>query len=478
MSKQIKLYLFAIPLTLFFLISLNFHLSGFLLANFNSYDAKRVLELILLSYFALLFLCLNSKQQTLLACFWQWPVLIRFSLLTIFFLGIVSSLVAPLPKMALLEFSTYLLLFYFAFFIVDEYSNDARQTNNILLTTIFLGVITYTIIFFSVYIYLKNNPHDTASLNANFFPGFVNPRFFSQFLVWTLPLITIPLQLQGWSRYKKLLVAVIAVAWWLIALTSATKSIMVALACAVVFALCLFHKHALRWLLIQVIILLIAVTAYYVLFVYQSNPSLAHALSPLQQSTTSRLALWSYAWDLIKTHPILGVGPMHFAYYPNPIAAHPHNTVLLFASEWGLPATILAAIIFVYGIWKWWQTCRRQVNLTDKLPWLLALTVGFVAGACDSLMDGIVVTPLSQVMLAIYIGWMIGICSEGVSEEHEVSLSAYLLISIGALLGLSGITIGIFPAIFTLSQQEIFWLYQQQFHATLMPRFWLQGLLR
>ena len=57
----------------------------------------------------------------------------------------------------------------------------------------------------------------------------------------------------------------------------------------------------------------------------------------MQPSFSVRLILWKQAVNLIKQHPFFGVGPQHFAYYPNEWGAHPHNAVLLFATEWGLP---------------------------------------------------------------------------------------------------------------------------------------------
>jgi O-antigen ligase len=52
-------------------------------------------------------------------------------------------------------------------------------------------------------------------------------------------------------------------------------------------------------------------------------------------SVGSRWTLWRISMEAALAHPLLGIGPMHFAYVDNGEGAHPHNFWLQLAAEWG-----------------------------------------------------------------------------------------------------------------------------------------------
>lgn len=55
----------------------------------------------------------------------------------------------------------------------------------------------------------------------------------------------------------------------------------------------------------------------------------------LTTSLSGRGPIWWQAWHMLVERPWLGFGPMHFADIPNSIAAHPHQAILQWTSEWG-----------------------------------------------------------------------------------------------------------------------------------------------
>ena len=61
-------------------------------------------------------------------------------------------------------------------------------------------------------------------------------------------------------------------------------------------------------------------------------------------SLTARDVLWKLAIDATLQAPLLGIGPGEFARLGSFAGAHPHNWILQFACEWGLPA--LVAVLF------------------------------------------------------------------------------------------------------------------------------------
>lgn len=123
-------------------------------------------------------------------------------------------------------------------------------------------------------------------------------------------------------------------------------------------------------------------------------------------SDSSRLQLWRIAWDQIVASPWLGVGPMHYAHYPNPKAAHPHNMYLQLAAEWGLPMLLLVCAAIVIGLAR----LRHAVLSTSSEPARregAALFVTCVAILADAFVSGNAVMPISQMWIALCLAWAI-----------------------------------------------------------------------
>ena len=95
----------------------------------------------------------------------------------------------------------------------------------------------------------------------------------------------------------------------------------------------------------------------------------------------------------------------------NSIMLQPHNSLLQLASEWGLPATSTILAIAGFGIYCWLKklnanTLEKQSNQDKNLTVILFFTI--VGNAAYSLVDGVIVMPLSQVLMFTMIGLMIG----------------------------------------------------------------------
>ena len=371
-----------LPLTIFFIIALNYKLSLQLFPSYFLYDIKRILELALLLWLALFLLISFTERRIWLHTYNLLPKKARLYIFLIFLLGILSSFLAPLPKMALLEVSVFFLMFCFMIFIAGQRISIGIWADKLMLLIIILAVVIYEVIFMHAH-------------SGKYFIGFVNPRFLAQFLTWTLPLVTLPI----FWRQGKIVTFIIASLWWSIAIVNSAKGMFLALLISVIFAAFVFRSAIKKWLLIQIQVILGGIILYLILFIKLSG------LTLIAGSISGRLPLWLGAIKLIIMHPFLGVGPLHYSYYPNPIAAHPHNSLLLIASEWGIPVLILVLLLFIWGI-KFWLQKFNHKN-ASVVP--IALTVSLIAAACYSLVSGVLVMPLSQVMLCIISGWMLGI---------------------------------------------------------------------
>ena len=108
-----------------------------------------------------------------------------------------------------------------------------------------------------------------------------------------------------------------------------------------------------------------------------------------------RLALWHSAWQMIRDHPLLGVGPDNFLYayrtrYVLPTAweefnlSHPHNLVMDYAARLGILG-LLSGIWLQVIFWKRAWPLRRHPD-----PLIRALALGAMGAMADFLAHGMV----------------------------------------------------------------------------------------
>ena len=194
----------------------------------------------------------------------------------------------------------------------------------------------------------------------------------------------------------------IAALWWGIAFANAAKGTLLGLLGAGILIFLIYRRSSIKWLITQLLVIISGFFIYLFLFIpfttftYPTN------------SILGRWPLWQQAVHLILAHPLLGAGPMHYSYYMNPIAAHPHNSLLLIASEWGIPVLVLVLVLFFWGLKSWIKRQDSRLRGNDRIL-SFALTASLIAASIHSLVSGILVMPLSQVMLCIIVGWMLGV---------------------------------------------------------------------
>lgn len=121
-------------------------------------------------------------------------------------------------------------------------------------------------------------------------------------------------------------------------------------------------------------------------------------------SVATRLHLWRVALGQIAASPWSGVGPMHYAHFPNGEAAHPHNIYLQIAAEWGLPLMVLVLAMIAIGLTAWIRRIRRLGEAPaarEGAGWLLCALAILV----DGMASGNFVMPISQVWIAVAAGF-------------------------------------------------------------------------
>lgn len=130
-----------------------------------------------------------------------------------------------------------------------------------------------------------------------------------------------------------------------------------------------------------------------------------------------RLKLWQGTWNMIREHPVLGVGPDNFLYlyrtrYVLPAAweelnlSHPHNIVLDAWTRTGLLGLAALGVLLWAVIRRLWHGARRGAGPAEK-----ALYIGLLGSLTASLAHGLIDNSFFLVDLAMVLMMTAGLTS-------------------------------------------------------------------
>jgi len=441
--------------------------------NLGPYNEKRFIQIALLILLAIsaVILFRNNIQSVVN----QLPSTVKNLLLLLFFIGILSSINAGNPFLSIIETGQFPLLFIACLAIAAAYMAAPNESPKIILLSIVILVFIHTTSVLTAYIAAMTSSYTWHPYDL--FLGFSNIRFFNQLQSWTLPLIVLPLILYAQKNKRYFAgILLISACWWLLLLISGSRGTMLAMVIAMITSLVIYKKDAITWLRLQVIAAS-AGTLLYILLFYIVPLLLAIEISDTSitrsSSVNARFYLWERAWYFIQQNPFLGIGPMNYACDPqNLIAAHPHNSVLQIAAEWGIPAAIIMLFIFLYGLYFWIKR-NNQPPPTEEAPLLnirIALFASLIAGTTHSLFSGVIVMPVSQIMMILTIGWMLGIHFSSRPQRKKSNITSTLFPCI-VIISISCLVIGINQSPPPKGVMEAQNLTVSKF----IPRFWHQG---
>lgn len=405
------------------------------------------------------------------------PARARVALVVAFLLGMVSAAVAPSPRWAFLEWAVMVLLVLLALSVARVRVDSPVQGDRVLVGILIFAVTAYILKVCAAYTAAMV---ERLPLNIWWLlDGFSNPRFFGHFQAMTLPLLVLPAMIWAKTLWSRAGWALLPIFWWMLAIASGTRGTWLAMiiACAVVFA-CMRHSSC-RWLKWQWGTFLAGLAAYGLFFF------LVPALLSVEADTVNRLpdiaslsfrdVIWAIAVEQIATHPVLGIGPMHFAYYPNPVAAHPHMSLLQWAAEWGLPSAMLVLGVVFYAGLSYVNQLRATVG-SDVAAYTLrlALFASMTAAAVQSLVDGVIVMPYSQTLLAVICGWSLGSYISYQPVAKSIGRTAQGIGMIAVVLSTGFMLRGVLPEISGIAGSKTFFGAPHQQQKSL-PRFWARG---
>jgi len=333
---------------------------------------------------------------------------------TLIILAITSSILALHPRHALLELSLFVGLYYFALMVGDAYQKNSTALIKQLVYILWASILLCMISFYTGYI--TATIFSTPVAWPNPLTGFSNIRSFNQYQLWGLALITLPLLVFDFTKTKTRYFLHAGLTLWSVLLFfSASRGVLLAWSMGIVITAIVYKKIAWPFIRLQLGYIGTGFISHFILF--QLAPSLRGVAvvtgSVFRDTTNDRIELWSNALNLIQAHPIFGIGPMHFAWHSQ-TSAHPHNSVLQMMAEWGLPGAALIFTIAGYALWCWlkrfnYERLQAYTPLNQHLVVVIFFTL--VANSCYSLVDGVIVMPISQVMMSATIGIAIGFYS-------------------------------------------------------------------
>jgi len=317
-----------------------------------------------------------------------------------------------------------------------------------------------------------------GTLDADtFLRGFSNKRFYGQFQTFTLPLLSLPLLLAS-KRTTRLWVFVLLAIWWMIAISGGTRGTWLGMGVAgCLMVIC--GRSGRRWFSWQLPAAATGLLLFWFIFGVLADhlglTVLNFAGDRLTTSLSARDVIWQQAWDMIRARPWLGFGPMHFADIHNPIAAHPHQAILQWACEWGIPSTLLVMWLVGRGLWATFRLVRERADSNDPVDLLrVCLFASLIGALTQSMVDGVIVMPYSQLWLSLVVGWLMGIhvWNSDPTKPNAFIHWSWMGISSAAVLFLVYVVIRDLPHLDERNK-----LYQQQYGGHFQPRFWAQGVI-
>lgn len=402
-----------------------------------------------------------------LAIFHHRAMLSRFDaflVLGFFALGLVSTLFSDFPTWAFREWSVFSGCTILAL-VIAGFCRDYKITDVLMYAMALVASVLASQFFLS---YLMAFVTGIQMLHVNvLFTGFSNPRFFGQFQMLVMPILAFLALRHLAGRRIFFFVFFISLSMsWCISYSLGGRGLWLALIVAHSLLLLVARKFW-RILLIQVLAAIVGAVLFLMMFfVIPAWLSIEPVLyDGLRTGLSVRDVLWKAAWAMSLSNVWLGAGPMHFAALHNDIAAHPHQMILQWMAEWGIPATMLVLILIYRGVLSGSRFLRQEKGTElDASLW-----IAIVGALILAQVDGVFVMPYTQTWLAILVGIAIARWSTGPAYVPGWYVSRAMVALPSALL-LAAILVFDVPQLPSIQQH-----YLEDHSTGWKPRFWQQG---
>lgn len=428
---------------------------GAWIPDYGWHEQQRIFQIVLLCVVSLL-------SPFILSRFFSNSVWIL--LLVFFLMGLVSSFMANYTSWALKEWALYVGLVLLAL-VVAELSFDRLMCSSFLAVMVLVGALhAGQFLAFYCAAFLSGIK---LLLPVLLLDGFSHLRHMGQFQLLLFPILGGSIYcLRGRHTRLACFLFFILVVQWCMAYLSGGRGLWVGLLAGYLSLLLL----SVRWWGVIALQLIAAVSGFILFFLmfkvipyfWGGDVALREVL---KAGLSSREHLWRWAFEMTVANPFFGVGPMHFSASPNPVAAHPHQTLLQLSAEWGVVAAFLVLMLIVLGFCRGAAAVRRDsASVLDAGLWVSLLGAFVLAQV-----DGVLVMPYGETWLAILVGIAISRWGRLVRMKNSfrVGLS---MVACSVLLVLGQVVVFEVPQV--PERQE---LYFDEHQRIISPRFWLQG---
>lgn len=394
-----------------YLVLITFSPSIHFIQSITFHDCQRLLQLVLLSFVLINAATYVVSPEKLI------PINknIRIGFYILLTLAIISSFNSIVPRQAIIEISIFSALCYLAIFVAKLYEEDKKVFIKRLTYALWVSILLYLVSFYVGYITAILFKKPLVWPNPLY--GFSNVRLFQQYQLWGLGLICLPLLTLDMTNKTRVCLHFALTSWWVLLFYAASRGVVIGWFIAVIVCAVIYKRSAWPFLRIQLINAFTGLLAYQILFklvpslLAKSTETATIATSTIFRTMASdRINLWEAALTMIGNFPFFGVGPMQF-YWHNKYGTHPHNSILQLTAEFGLPFTLSLLAIIVFGFYCWFKRFNIiQLQLKSKLDSNLSIVLFFtiIANGAYSLVEGVIVMPISQVLMFTSIGLMIG----------------------------------------------------------------------
>lgn len=392
-------------------------------------------------------------------------------------LGVVSSLRAHQPIWAFTELALLVTCVCIAAaFAMARKVEGPEADHFLMLFVVFICAIKATqFLAFSVYAFSSGAAVIDTDLLLS---GFSNKRFYGQFQTLALPLLVFPLLLKNTARSTRVWLFMLLSFWWLVAVSGGTRGTWLGMAAAGI-SMFILGRSGRRWLGWQIAAASVGITLFWLVFSvladYLGIEIINFAGDRLNSSLSARETIWLQAWDMIRERPWLGFGPMHFADIPNPIAAHPHQAILQWLSEWGVPSALCLAWLALRGGCATIRLVRERAGSDDPVDLLrLCLCASLVGALTQGMVDGVIVMPYTQLWLALVVGWLMAlhVWKAEPAQASTVLRWSWSVVSVLAIGLLVFVMIRDVPHLGQRNEQ-----FSREYGGHFQPRFWVQGVI-
>lgn len=441
------------------------------------HDRQRMVQIVLLLTMA--WLAASIWRQALLNTFLCLSMPVRYLLGIGFALGGISVWFSELPRFASLEWATFLLLLGAILLLSNQAFQEKARFDTWAMRWVLIvsAVILLRTMMGYLAAMIEGLQLDTVTL---FLTSFSNRRVFGQVASLVIPLLAYPILQRGTHRFQRWAIFVLLAAWWMLVLASGTRGTWLALGMASVILSIFAWKNSVSWLRVQGLALVAGALLFTLFFVglpawLGMDAALENRFSNIAH-LSSREALWSLAWTQIQVHPWLGIGPMHLASIPMEWGAHPHNAILQLGAEWGVPAALAFILTVIYGLMHLLLYLRHSSHSL-----LLVCLTGSLLSACaQSMVDGVIVIPYTQIWVVFVTGWSLGLYSRYTITSYVVSNSLRVTrwgVSAIFLLAFTLLLYGVYPEVFTRVEatQSYIGKLRSEGKQNLPPRYWSVG---